>query len=167
MKTTAFVRAVALLAALGYAAAVPAVDPPKAKPAPRADGGLLIDKSSRPKRVDAGECVNEKNAACVVSVKIGDKCAVTLSPEVLLIRQKGSNTIAWRIETRGYTFPEKEGVQFKGDAKEFDPGRRENQRIWTVRNKGEFNGVWRYGITVVDDKGGKCTIDPEVVTDWG
>lgn len=132
-----------------------------------AKAGGLIDRSSRPKRIDAAECVNTGAAACLVTVKVGANCAVTLSPEALFIRRKGAGAIVWRIDTAGWSFAERDGIKFKGDAKEFDAGERVAPRIWKVRNKGEYLGVWRYGVTVVDGKGKPCVVDPEVVTDWG
>ena len=126
---------------------------------------LKIDRTSRPKRVDAGECVNKDGAVCRLSVRVAANCAITVSPDSLFIRQKGATVLLWEIQSADWGFEDRDGIKFK-TAGPFDDGHAVGHNGWMVQHRSETPGVYRYGLNVVDGKGQKCSIDPVIVDDW-
>ena len=149
----------------------------KASGAKPSSMGPLIDRTSRPSRVDAAECVNKGTAACALTVRVsagvkkegGDKagaCSISVSPDALFVRDKGATVLVWQVESGVWMFPERDGIKFKQEGAPFFDGHRAGERRWQVVHRPTQPGVHRYGVNLVDAKGRTCTLDPVIVDDW-
>ena len=154
----------ACLASVSLAGGAAPEKDPKAAAGKPAKGGVLVDRTSRPKRVDAAACVNKGGAACLLTVQVGPKCEITVSPDALFIKEKGTTVLVWELQGKA-TFPEREGIKFKSEGP-FEDGKRTGEQRWQVQHKNEKPGVYRYGVNVLNADGKPCTLDPVIVDDW-
>lgn len=164
-------KALSIAGALLLSVSAFAADPPsRGAPADSAlkggsDYQMLLRRATPLKRVDASACKAPAGGSCVVSVTIGEKCAIRVSPEYLHVRTKGQVTLLWKISPARWSFEEKDGIAFKGSAEPFTDGRRLAPQVWQWKDRNERPGYFAYGVNVVSDKGQKCSIDPGVFND--
>ncbi len=136
-------------------------------------GGLATAGAAEPKqgltRATAAKCEGTRTV-CTIAVVAPD-CAIQASPEYVIVTGKNVK-LKWVIQTKGYTFPEKEGIFFKekrsvGDGKEFDQCARVNATTWQCRDKNENPPMFfKYGINVLKPDGSACkTLDPTIIND--
>lgn len=158
-KASFLVAATLVFAATAGAGGLPAAG--AAEPKPRAKSGLT--------KATVAKCEGS-GTVCTIGVAAPD-CAISASPEYVIVTGKNVK-LKWVIQTKGYTFPEKEGIFFKekysvGDPKEFDECGRVNATTWQCRDKNEKPPMFfKYGINVLKPDGSACkTLDPTIIND--
>jgi hypothetical protein len=135
------------------------IDPPAGKPRAR---------SEQPRREDAGRC---NGKVCRIGVRVREDCAIAVDPAWVFIGAQDVN-ILWELRTPAYAFNEVDGIDFKSEynegwSKQFVESRRLDRRTWAVRDLNSDRSVFRYNISVIDEKTGKeCRVDPGLVNDW-
>jgi hypothetical protein len=162
-----FAALLACLAGISMAGgAAPEKVPPGASPtAGKPSAGIKVDRTSRPKKVSAGQCVNQNGAVCLLSVKIGPKCDVTVEPDALFIRQKGATNLVWEISGPG-SFAERDGIKFKSGDAPFSDGHAVGKNRWMANHQPRDPAVYRYGLNLLDGSGQPCVVDPVIVDDY-
>lgn len=93
---------------------------------------------------------------------------LAVTPELLDLTQfpKGSLTIQWKLDTKGYHFPEEGAIVFTspGSRKTFGPVKvHEDGRLASVRNKNIDGLAYAYNVFVVEEATGLTSVlDPVV-----
>lgn len=141
------------------AGGLPSAGAQPARPAAKSAGGLT--------NLSAAKC---SGAQCTIAVAAPD-CAIAATPEYLIVTSKNAK-LRWVIQTKGYTFPEKDGIFFKKEynakySSEFDNCGRVNDTTWECRDKNVNPPmVFKYGINVLKpDKSACRTLDPTIIND--
>ena len=162
MKRSIWAGAVALAVSAHVAGGgLPGAGAQPGKPAAKTASGLT--------RASAAKC---SGSACTVAVTAPD-CTIEANPEYLIVTGKNVK-LRWVIQTKGYTFAEKDGIFFKkeynpGYSSEFDSCGRVNDTTWECRDKNvKPPMVFKYGINVLKpDKSACKTLDPTIINDMG
>lgn len=168
-KKTLFLFSAAVALSLSAAAADPkdaragAPGATAARPASQGDGYQLLLRRATPlKRVDVSACSAPAGGSCVISVTVGDKCNIRVSPEYLIVRTKGEVTLLWKLAPASWAFDEARGIEFKRKSEQFADGRRLAKQVWQWKDRNTERGYHAYNVNIVNDKGERCSIDPGV-----
>lgn len=126
---------------------------------------ILKDKSAYPTAMSAGRCTT---ASCVITVTVGEKCALKADPEIAVLT-KYPATVLWHLKSPGYVFPKSDGITFKFPNNAFSESRRLADDVWQwkIKAPGKKQEYFAYNIVVQNAKTNQtCKLDPGLITDW-
>lgn len=157
------VLACLLAAALGACAQAPMHTSPRTKAEPAPPSGKLV-KEFAPDPLTAGVCTRSY-CQLEVGVKMqGGRCTPKLD-DLTIVTRRGVE-VRWIITAPGWTWPQRDGIEFKRGGHPFGNSSRDSDIQWSVKNNAATRGFWDYNVALVNAKGETCKVDPGLVTDW-
>jgi hypothetical protein len=161
MKTKAFF--LAAIVALSASATAGGLPPAGGDPKPTARSATGLTAAS------AAKCEGD-GTTCTIAVTVSG-CTIGVKPEYVIVTGK-KVLLRWVIQTKGYTFPGRDGIFFKkglsaGAEGEFEDCRPTGAATWQCLDKNAKPPmIFKYGINVLKPDGAPCgALDPTIIND--